>query len=58
MVQKITSLPKLYFCEKSRKRIEKNHMEKTMNKDRNWDHVVEANTVKEPIEKVIEKKWL
>ena len=43
---------KLGFSEKDRKKIRKNQMEKTMNKENDWDHMAEASMAEGPSEKV------
>ena len=40
------------FIEEDRAKIWKEHMEKIMNQENEWDHMVEINVVEEPVEKV------
>ena len=40
------------FIEEDRAKIWKEHMEKIMNEENEWDHVVETDVVEGPVEKV------
>ena len=41
----------LGFIEEDRAKLWKEHMEKIMNKENEWDHMVETDVVEEPVEK-------
>ena len=43
---------RLGFIEEDRAKIWKKHMEKIMNEENEWDHMVETDVVEEPVEKV------
>ena len=47
---------RLSFSEKGRKRIWKNHIEETMNKQNDWNHVTAASMVERPIKNVMCKE--
>ena len=42
----------LSFVEEDRAKIWKEHMEKIMNEENEWDHIVETDVVEGPVEKV------
>ena len=44
---------RLGFIEEDRAKIWKEHMEKTMNEENEWDHMVETDVVQGPVEKVV-----
>ena len=41
------------FIEEDRAKIWKEHMKKSMNEENEWDHMVETDVVKGPVEKVV-----
>ena len=43
---------RLGFIVEDRTKIWKEHMEKIMNEENEWDHMVETDVVEEPVEKV------
>ena len=47
---------RLGFIEKDRAKIWKEHMEKIMNEENEWDHMVETDLVEGPVEKVVRNK--
>ena len=47
---------KLDFSKKDGKRICKNHMEEMMNKENDWDHMIESSMVEGRIEKITHKE--
>ena len=49
---------RLGFIEEERAEIWKEHLEKTMNEENEWDHIVETNVVEEPMEKVGRNKFV
>ena len=49
---------KLGLSEITEKKKNENQMEETMNNENDWDHITEANMLKEPIQKVIWKEMV
>ena len=47
---------RLGFIEEDRAKIWKEHMEKIMNKENNWDQMVESDVMEGPVEKVTSKE--
>ena len=47
---------RLGFIEEGRGKIWKDHMEKVMNVESNWDHMAETNVAERPVAKVAHNK--